>query len=255
MVIAMVTVPASAAAFRRPRSALKLFEIVQVVRDFGRVERLFGVALALTIAAPAQAGERRRDAEWAPARPPVAAPAPVANGSIFQAANGYAPLYLGNRARSVGDPLTILLVERTSASKDVDSQTDREGNIGLTPPATGPLSLFAPSDVRASGSQGFNGGGQASQSNRLSGEVSVTVQEIYPNGTMLVSGQKQLELNRGEEWVRIAGIVRFVDVDAENRVLSTRVADARISYAGRGDFHRSSRPGWLQRFFSFVSPF
>lgn len=210
---------------------------------------------ALALAAPAHAGERRRDAEWAPAHAPVAAPVPVANGSIYQAANGYAPLYLGNRARSVGDPLTILLVERTSASKGVDSKTDREGNIGLTPPATGPLSLFAPSDVRASGTQGFNGGGQASQSNQLSGEVSVTVQEIYPNGTMLVSGQKQLVLNRGEEWVRIAGIVRFVDVDAENRVLSTRVADARISYAGRGDFHRSSRPGWLQRFFSFVSPF
>jgi flagellar L-ring protein precursor FlgH len=72
---------------------------------------------------------------------------------------------------------------------------------------------------------------------------------------MLVKGQKQIQLNRGDEWVRISGIVRVADIDFDNRVLSTRVADARISYSGRGDLQRQSRPGWLQRFFSLVSPF
>ena len=187
---------------------------------------------------------------------PVAPPAPVvANGAIFQVSTGYAALHEGNRARRVGDSLTILLVERTVAEKEVASNTGRNGDVGLIPPATGPFSFLSPEALKAAGRQSFDGKGSAEQSNRLSGEVSVTVAEVYPNGTMLVRGQKLLTLNRGDEFVQISGLVRPSDVDFDNRVLSTRVADAKITYSGRGDVHRSSRPGWFQRFFSFISPF
>jgi flagellar L-ring protein precursor FlgH len=81
------------------------------------------------------------------------------------------------------------------------------------------------------------------------------VAEVYPNGTMLVQGQKRVTLNRGDEFVRIKGIVRVADVDANNRVPSTRVADAQISYTGKGDVARAGRQGWLSRFFQVVSPF
>ena len=72
---------------------------------------------------------------------------------------------------------------------------------------------------------------------------------------MLVQGQKRVTLSRGDEVVAIKGIVRTADVDANNRVPSTRVADARISYTGKGDVARASRQGWLSRFFQVVSPF
>jgi flagellar L-ring protein precursor FlgH len=101
----------------------------------------------------------------------------------------------------------------------------------------------------------FDGKGQAAQSNALSGEVSVTVAEVFPNGTMLVRGEKLIRLNRGDEFVQFAGLVRQTDVSADNRVPSTRVADARITYTGKGEIARASRQGWLQRFFSMVSPF
>jgi flagellar L-ring protein FlgH len=214
-----------------------------------------GIAvLAIALAASPAPARKAPKVDFTPAAPALTV-APPANGAIFQAANGYAALYEGPRARRVGDSLTILLVERMSAQKDVASKSGRDGNIGLTPPLTGPLSLFNPSDVKASGTQAFNGNGTASQSNSLSGEVSVTVAEVFPNGTMLVRGQKRLTLNRGDEFVQIQGIVRIADIDFDNRVLSTRVADAKITYTGRGDLQRQSRPGWLQRFFSFVSPF
>lgn len=187
---------------------------------------------------------------------PPAAPAPAApNGAIFQTGDGYAALYEGNRARRVGDPLTIVLVEKTAASKSANSQLDSGGGFGLTPPSTGPLSLLRSTDIGASGTRNFKGGGSADQANSLSGEVSVTVAAVYPNGTMLVQGQKRVTLNRGDEWVRIRGIVRTADVDAFNRVPSTRVADADISYTGRGDVARASRQGWLSRFFQVISPF
>jgi flagellar L-ring protein precursor FlgH len=105
------------------------------------------------------------------------------------------------------------------------------------------------------GEQSFKGKGNASQANALSGEVSVTVAAVYPNGNMLVRGQKLMTLNRGDESVEFSGLVRVADIGNDNRIASTRVADARIAYTGKGEIARASKQGWLQRFFSKVSPF
>ncbi len=219
-------------------------------------------ALAATLLAfaaqPARAqlfGKKKPKEDYSVALPvavPVAAPA---NGSIFQAGEGYAALYEGTRARRVGDPLTIVLTERTSASKSSGSQLDSGGGFSITPPSTGNLSLFKPSDIAMSGSRNFKGSGTADQSNALSGEISVTVAAVYPNGTMLVQGQKRVTLNRGDEFIQIKGLVRPSDIDASNRIASTRVADARIAYTGKGDVARAGRQGWLSRFFQTISPF
>lgn len=218
---------------------------------------LLAALIAIAVTTPASAG--RKDSANEAAYQPTYATVPDnrgANGAIFQAANGYAPLTSGARASMVGDILTIALVERTQASKSTSANTGRDGGIGITPPSTGILSkLFNPSDVASSGTQSFKGQGDAAQSNALSGEVTVTIAKVFPNGTMLVRGQKALTLNRGEEYVQISGIVREADISPDNRVASTRVADARITYTGRGEIARASRQGWLQRFFSRISPF
>ena len=83
----------------------------------------------------------------------------------------------------------------------------------------------------------------------------MTIAEVYPNGTMLVKGEKLLTLNRGDERVQISGIVRAIDIGSDNRIASTRVADANIRYVGKGEIARASKQGWLQRFFSIISPF
>lgn len=217
-----------------------------------RISNLAIIALALA-AAPAAAKDKHESDAFAVsvATPPPPPPAPT--GAIFQ--GSYVPLTSGGRAGQVGDIITIQLVERTAATKSNAANTGRDGNIGLTPPTTGPLSLFNPSDVAAGGSQSFKGKGDASQSNALTGEVSVTVAAVYPNGTMLVKGEKLLTLNRGDERVQISGIVRAIDISPDNRVLSTRVANANIRYVGKGEIARASKQGWLQRFFSIVSPF
>ncbi len=214
-------------------------------------------AIAFT-AAPAKAqlfGKKAPKEDFTVTLPVAAPTAPAANGSIFQASEGYAALYEGTRARRVGDPLTIVLVERTSASKSAGSQLDSGGGFSITPPTTGALNLFNKSDASISGGRNFKGSGTADQSNALSGEISVTVAQVLPNGTMLVQGQKRVTLNRGDEFIQIKGIVRPTDISADNRIASTRVADARISYTGKGDVARASRQGWLGRFFSVISPF
>jgi len=190
--------------------------------------------------------------------PTIAAHAPqpvMANGSIFQVSNGYAALTSGARAAMVGDLLTIALVEQTSATKSSGSSTDRSGSFGLTPPTTGPFSFFSSSDVSAGGNNSFTGSGTAQQSNALQGQISATIAEVYPNGTMLVRGEKLISLNRGDEHIRFSGIVRSTDISPENIVLSSRVANAQINYGGSGEIARASKQGWLQKFFSIVSPF
>ncbi len=186
----------------------------------------------------------------------VPAPPAPANGAIFQVSNGYAPLTSGQRAAQVGDVLTVVLVERTQAQATAGTTTQRDGNVGLLPPVTGILSrLFSASDAKAGGNSQYGGTGQTTQSNRLDGEISVTVQEVFPNGTMLVRGEKRVRLNRGNEFIQVMGLVRPADIAPDNRVASTRLADAKITYSGRGEIARAAREGWLQKFFNFISPF
>lgn len=210
---------------------------------------LLGAAL---LAGPALAKKNKPVEDFAPAFP-VEAPAPATPGAIFSA--GYSPLTSGARAAQIGDILTVVLVERMQATKSNSATTGRDGNVGLTPPTSGPLALFNSSDVNMGGTSSFKGKGEAQQSNALSGEVSVTVIAVRANGTMLIRGEKALTLNRGDEHVQLSGIVRAADIGPDNRISSTRIADARISYTGKGEIARASRQGWLQRFFSMVSPF
>ncbi len=210
------------------------------------------LAAALLVPAAAQAKEKPVPEAFAPSAPSTPS-APAASGTIFT--GGFTPLTSGGRASQVGDILTIQLVERTAASKNSSSTTQRDGDISLTPPATGPLSFFSPTDIGMGGGQQFKGQGNAAQSNSLSGEITVTVAAVYPNGTMLVRGEKRLTLNRGDEWVQISGLVRAIDISPDNRIASTRIADATIRFTGKGDVARASRQGWLQRFFAMISPF
>ncbi|PZU11550.1 flagellar basal body L-ring protein FlgH [Sphingomonas sp.] len=225
---------------------------------FALIAGIAAGTIILAVPAPAHAGLFGKKKDQVSAFAPTYAPAvsaPVADGAIFHAANGYAPLTSGMRAAQVGDVVTITLVEKTQALKSTSASTDRSGSISLTPPVTGPFDLIKGTDVGASGGSKFDGKGNAAQSNQLSGEISVTIAQVYPNGTMLVRGEKQLTLNRGDETIRISGIIRPADIGLDNRVLSTRVADARITYTGKGEIARASRQGWLNKFFSMLSPF
>ena len=211
------------------------------------------IALAL-VATPVVAKKKAIAPDAFAATVPALPLIPQANGAIFQNA-GYSPLTSGTKAAMVGDILTIALVERTTASKSNSASTGRSGEIGLLPPITGPLSLFAPADINMGGDQSFKGKGETAQSNNLSGEISVTVAEVRANGVMLVKGEKLITLNRGDETVQFSGLVRATDIGADNRIASTRIADAHIRYTGKGEIARASKQGWLQKFFSIISPF
>lgn len=176
-------------------------------------------------------------------------------GAIFQVGNGYAGLVTGTRARALGDMVTIILVEATTTNKSTTGKTSREGSLGITPPTKGPLDFLKADALKAAAEGSFTGSGNAAQQSRLNGAVAVTIAAIYPNGTAEVVGEKQMMFSQGDEWVQFAGRIRLVDIDSDNRLASSQVANARMIYSGKGAVQQASRPGWLSRFFSFISPF
>ncbi|WP_332674084.1 flagellar basal body L-ring protein FlgH [Aromatoleum sp.] len=190
------------------------------------------------------------------ARPEPGPPAQPATGAIFQA-NQARPLFEDRRARHVGDTLTINLVESTTAQKAANSSATRDSSIsgGITAASRVPLAGLAGMNVEAGIDSEFSGKGASAANNRFNGTISVTVIDVYPNGNLLVSGEKQVAINQGNEFIRFSGVVNPTMVTAANTVQSTQIADARIEYKGSGYIDESNQMGWLQRFFNVVLPF
>ncbi|MFB0613797.1 flagellar basal body L-ring protein FlgH [Aurantiacibacter poecillastricola] len=219
------------------------------------MKRILAAGLfALTLSACAMEGGRPAPGFAATLPPPAPLHAPR-NGAIYQAANGYAALHEGTRARRVGDLVTVILVESVSTNKTTSATTARNGSASITPPSAGPLDFLNPDALNAASQSSFKGSGTASQRSQLNGAIAVTIAEVRSNGTALVTGERHMRLSQGEEWVQFAGILRLADIDIDNRILSTRIADAQIIYGGQGAIQQASRPGWLGRFFNMVSPF
>ncbi len=189
----------------------------------------------------------------APAPQPMPEPASPTAGAIYGSGQELA-LFEDLRARRVGDVLTVVLRESTSASKRSSTSTKKDSSISLPGPTIAGRPVTASGtnilEMGVEGSREFDGEGTASQSNQLAGNITVTVVQRLANGNLVVQGQKWLRLNHGDEFVQITGIVRPYDVREDNTVTSDRVADARISYGGRGVLANASRPGWLDRFFN-----
>jgi len=191
-------------------------------------------------------------------QPELQAPARQVNGAIFQ--TGYdVRLYEDRTARRVGDIVTVVLEEETDARKAAETNLDKSFDMSMAAPTLlGHIPTYRgePISVEVAAERDFEGGGDSSQSNELSGTLTATVVRVEPNGNLVIQGQKRLTLNRGDEYVTITGVVRPEDVGADNTVSSTRVASARISYTGTGALADSNTVGWLSRvFFSVLWPF
>lgn len=198
-------------------------------------------------------GDVRPYAPMQPIEPVMAAQAPATGGAIYRAGPGL-NLYGDRRARDVGDLLTINLIENTTAQTSATTAIDKESDITLAAPsiAGAPLTYHGRDLLSASvnGERGFSGNGRSAQSNRLQGSLTVTVIQRLPNGNLVVQGQKNMRLNQGDELVQIQGIVRAADINPDNSIPSSKVADARIAYGGRGAIAQSNSMGWLGRFFN-----
>jgi flagellar L-ring protein precursor FlgH len=190
------------------------------------------------------------------ARPPEAPPPRPSDGAIFHASNQLS-LYETKRAREVGDILTVQINEKTNATKKGNSSASRQSDNSISVPNVFKLpgNYFQDMSLSTSSDQNFSGKGESNSSDSFTGTITVTVIEVLGNGNLLVSGEKQLGINQGTEYIRLSGVVDPATINYGNTVSSTQVADARIEYRGRGFVDEAQIMGWLARFFMTFLPF
>ena len=184
--------------------------------------------------------------------PPNIVPPPATPGAIYRSGNELA-LFQDQRARNPGDLITIQLQENTNATSSSATKTSKKSDMDMSV-----SSLFGSKGGKinsllngnASSGRTFDGSGDTSQSNKLEGNLTVTIAARLANGNLLVRGEKWIQLNQGNEYVQIQGIVRPADIAPDNSIPSSRVADARIAYGGRGAVSNSNVMGWLSKFFN-----
>lgn len=178
------------------------------------------------------------------------------SGAIFSVASAR-PLFEDRRARFVGDTLIINIQEKVQASKKSENKTTRSASVDVAVPTIVglPFKGAQGTALSAADTNNFDGKGENTSSNDFTGTLTVTVIEVYPNGNLLVSGEKQIGLKEGEEFVRFSGVVNPNTITAANTVTSTQVADARIEYKANGFLDSAQVMGWLGRFFLTFMPF
>ena len=224
------------------------------LRRIIKIERPATLALvgALVLLQGCTAMTRQRaepgDPQYAPARAQSMIQRDPDSGAIYQVSRNY-NMYGDTKALNVGDVLTVLLQESTSASKNAETSITKDQELGLAEPnifGYNKLGLSASANLE----RDFEGSAEADQSNSLAGSISVTVVEVMPNGVLRVRGEKWLSLTNGDEYIRMTGLVRPQDIQPDNTVASNRIADARFAYGGTGDFDQANQMGWLARFFN-----
>ena len=182
---------------------------------------------------------------------PVADPPRLATGSIY--AGGVDDWFGRKRQYRVGDVLTVVLQERTAASRSALTDTSRASEAtARAPTASGLLSNFSLGGEATIKSEGK---GRADQTAELTGAISVTISEVLPNGNLVIRGEKQLALSEGSEFVQVAGIVRPEDVAPDGSVQSRRLANAQIAYRGTGELASAAKGGWGTQLLHRLWPF
>lgn len=190
------------------------------------------------------------------ARPAPRGENPAPNGSIYQAGVSRT-LFEDRRARYVGDTLTITITETTSASTASNTKASRSGSISASVPTVSglPGKSLQGLELSASSDITHDGKGDAAAKNAFTGSITVTVIEVLANGNLLVSGEKQVSVGAGTEYIRLSGVVNPYFINAANTISSTNVADARIEYKESGVISEAQVMGWLARFFLSTLPF
>ena len=184
----------------------------------------------------------------------AAEPAPIpTTGSIYQAGREVA-LFENPIAHHVGDIVTIVLNEQTAAQKSSSTNTNKNTSVAL-PGMTilGKALTIHGVPILSNNiadTTKFAGEGDSARSNSLQGYITVTVQKVLPNGNLYVKGEKWIGINQGQEYVRVTGVIRPIDLSAENSIPSSQVANAKIAYGGKGALADANAQGWLSRFFN-----
>jgi flagellar L-ring protein precursor FlgH len=194
--------------------------------------------------------------------PPAQPVADYSNGSIWQSSS--ANMTDDLKARRRGDIITIVISETASASKEAKTGTSRASTVGAGIQGMAGLEksgIFRNNFtdlvniIKANTSSGYSGSGNTSRQENLNATITAKVIDVQSNGNLMIEGRRNIKVNDEDQIIVLEGIVRPRDITPDNTVNSIYVADARISYAGRGIISDQQSPGWLFSIFNKIWPF
>ena len=201
---------------------------------------------------------------------PVYRPVAAAEGSLWTEEAG-SLYFVDTRARRVGDVITIDIVENTTSKMDANTKASRASSIdGSIDHALGYMRALQEKYPRlgtdlegtrtnnlfkAALSNDFDGKGSSDRSGRVTASIGARVTELLPNGNLVVFGRREMKVNNDTQIITLSGIVRPMDIDTDNRIKSTYIADALIEYTGRGVIAEKQKPGWGSRVVDIIWPF
>ena len=162
-------------------------------------------------------------------------------------------LYADIKAHQVGDVLTVLIVEQSRASNQVETKTEKKTQINTSGgPGIGSLDFIPMFSAKADNSNKFNGKGENLRAGSIRAKMSVTVVDVRDNSDLVIEGHRIIGINGDEEAIYVSGVVRSKDISPDNTIESYLIADAEISYTGKGNATTASRPGFFTRLLNWV---
>lgn len=177
----------------------------------------------------------------------LASAASPALADQLYAGNNWASVASDNKARHVGDIVTVVIFEAASATNRVGTRSGK--STGLT----GGLSVGGLDETIDFGFESrYRGLGETERSDRFVASMAAQVVEVLPNGDLVVVGRQNLVVNGERRDIEVRGQVRQVDITPQNIVASSRLANAQINYDGKGYVTRSAKPGLINRIFNFL---
>ena len=200
--------------------------------------------------------------EVAPIAPVMQEPLPPQTaGSLWTESRG--GMFADNKGRTVGDIVTVVIIENASASKEATTETDRSSSMsaGITnlfglERNIGSMTGLDPSSlVGAKATNDFSGGGKTERKENLVATLTTQIIEVLPNGNLRIDGNKTVTVNNEMQIVKLSGIVRPADVSPRNIVDSKNILNARIAYVGEGVISDKQQQGWLVQALDQVWPF
>ena len=189
---------------------------------------------------------------------------PETSGSLWSDENQHAHLFADQRAFRIADIVVVEVEEKADAERSSGTDIDRgsrSGGFVRAIPVIGPLAALALGDMNVDvtaeggGDTQFRAEGKTGRSERLLATVPSTVQAVMPNGNLIIEGHRVVLVNEEEQHLYVSGVVRPIDIDENNAVKSSKIAEAEIEFVGRGIMTDNAKQGWFSRYFGWVWPF
>lgn len=167
--------------------------------------------------------------------------------SLWSDATG--SLFTDQRGVTVGDLITVIIVEETQARSTAQTTTGKSGEVGIGP-GRGLLDFIPLMGV--DGGDSMTASGTTTRGGSITAKLTAKVTEVFPNGNLAIEGRQKISVNGEEQEVLLTGVIRAADISADNTILSTYVADASITYKGQGALGAKQKPGILSRIFNWI---